>query len=560
MSTQTIQLSLVVLLGATSLGCGAAEEQDSRPTPPAVEVKAEHGSKFTDVSALLEPFKRVGLDGLYGLAWIDYDVDSDLDLLVPGGVGFENAFFENRGDGTFTDVTQQAGLTSTSGYSGVAVGDLDNDGYPDIFASAEGNDFFDARNSPSLFRNNGDGTFTDVIAESGILATRTAAGVTMGDVNNDGYLDIFLASSAHRRELFPPARYDPDQLFINNGDFTFTDVTEEAGVVGGEGSCVATFSDYDDDDWIDLWVGVCNDVDDRPTPFYLYRNNRDGTFTDVATEAGLNERLGYWMAITFGDIENDGDLDMFSTNYGPVDPEGNPAPHVLFVNNGDGTYSGSRDERWLNTFAFGASFGDWDNDQWSDLYVVGSQPFGGYIGAGLGTPGYVYFNDQRGELTEDTSAAGTDMSHKYTSGLAKGDFDADGFVDLAVAVSAFDLKDPETGTSLISDDGAPVLLHNEGNGNHWVTLRLRGTESNRMAIGAKLRLETADGVRQYQETHAGESFISAESPWPTFGLGGHETALLEVTWPSRRREWFSVASDRIVDIEEGSGSSMKPTR
>lgn len=556
MSRKTLAVSVVILGSLLSLACGSDHEKTKAGNEPSPVTEAEHGTKFRDASALLEPYKRVGLDGLHGVAWIDYDVDGDLDLFIPGGVGSKSALFKND-EGEFSNVTDDAGLSSTTGFGGVAVGDIDNDGFPDIYASAEGNDFFDAMNPPALFHNNGDGTFTDVIADSGIVATATASGVTMGDINNDGYLDIFLASSAHRREVVPPARYDNDVLYLNNGDMTFTDVTEKAGVTGGHGSCVTTFSDYDNDNWIDLWVGVCNDVDDQPTPFYLYRNNHDGTFTDVATKAGLNKELGYWMALTFADVENDGDLDVFSTNFGPVSPQGAPAPHALFINNGDGTFTSKPDDKlFLNTFAFGATFGDWDNDGWSDLYVIGDQALGGFVGPGLGTPGYLYFNDGTGALQQEDWAAGADLSAKFTSGVAKADFDGDGFLDLVVAASNFDLQDPESGASLLSDDGAPVLLHNQGNGNHWVTVRLRGTTSNRMAIGAKLELATKS-LHQLQELHAGEAFLSAESPWPTFGLGAESGGVLKVTWPSGLKEWFRVAADKVVDLVEGSGSSRR---
>jgi enediyne biosynthesis protein E4 len=332
-------------------------------------------------------------------------------------------------------------------------------------------------------------------------------------------------------------------------------------VRGGRGSCVTSFSDYDNDGWTDLWVGVCNDVDDLPTPFYLYRNNHDGTFTDVADKAGLNVDPGYWMAITFGDIDNDGDLDMFSTNFGPVTPQGPPEPHVLFRNNGDGTYSHVPDDKlWLNTFAFGATFGDWDNDGWQDLYVVGDQALAGFIGPGAGTPGYLYFNDGKGELKDTGAPPGVDLSNKFTSGVAKADFNGDGFLDVAVAASAYQAQDPNTGQVVLSDEGAPVLLTNRGNENHWVTVRLTGTESNRMAIGAKLELDTAGGLHQTLETYAGYAFLSGESPWPTFGMGRATKGALKVTWPNGRKEWFAVSSDRVIDLTEGTGSAtaIKP--
>ncbi len=541
----------LVLASAITICMGSAQADTKRNNV------AETGTTFDDVSILLAPFTRSGMDGHGGFAWMDYDADNDLDLLIPGGIGSTTGLFRNNGDGTFTDVSAASGI-DVSGHGSVVAGDVDNDGYPDVYLSREGTLIGLAQNPPRFFHNNGDGTFSDISATAGVSDSESTLMAAMADINNDGYLDLFVSSPGHRDFIFPPAKQTMEHLYLNNGDLTFTDITESAGVGAALGSCVPSFSHYDDDSWIDLFVGDCDSIEGLQTPFHIYRNNGDNTFTDVGAEAGLTD--GHWMSATLGDYDNDGDIDLFSTNFGPISPLGIVEPHALFRNNGDGTYTDvATPEMGINQFSFGASFADWDNDGWLDLFYTGAVSFAGFIGPAIGNPGHMFFNDGAGNFTENNEAHGLDLRNQFTTGVAQADYDQDGFVDLAIFTTAYEVRDPATGEVILSDDGAPVLLNNKGNNNHWVTIRPHGNESNRMAIGAQMRLYTRD-ITQIREVYAGSSFASSESPWPTFGMGKNRFGMLKVKWPSGLVEWFYVHSKRVVDVHEGEGFSLGRTQ
>lgn len=521
---------------------------------PVIHAAGNHDqTTFENVSDLLQPFTHQGQDGLAGIAWLDYDADGDLDLYLTGGNLSSNGLFENDGHGAFTEVTAQAGLTTASGHFAAVAGDIDNDGYPDLFVTGAGNIFANGTNSGTrMYHNQGDGTFTNISATSNTPGSITAGSAAMGDVNNDGFLDLFVTGPGHAPFLTPPPFTDTDRLYLNNGDLTFTDITLSAGVVGGLGSCVASFSDYNNDGWQDIFVAVCNDPALQPTPFHLYENNQDGTFTDVASATGM-DIMGLWMSITMGDFDNDGDFDLFSTNLGKAIPD---RPQILMRNNGNGTYTNvAPPEIAVTEFGWGSTFADWNNDGWLDLFFTGSLPLFPppvFIGPGFGNPGRMYFNDGAGGFIENNAAHGLDLSSDYTSGVARADYDNDGAMDLAIATAAYEKLDPLTGEVIFSGEGTPVLLHNNSNNNHWLTLRLRGTQSNRMGIGAVLKLFTLDN-RQLRQVQAGSSFGSSESPWPTFGMGKQNIGILKVTWPSGIVEGYIVHSNRIVDLVEGSG-------
>lgn len=511
------------------------------------------GTTFDNVSNLLAPFTRTGIDGHGGFAWLDYDADNDLDLLIPGGVGSTTGLFKNNGDGTFTNVSAESGI-DVSGHGAVVSGDVDNDGFPDVYLSREGTLVGLAQNPPRFFHNNGDGTFTDISETAGVSDSGSTLMASMGDINNDGYLDLFVSSPGHRHFIYPPAVQTVEHLYLNNGDLTFTDITESAGVGAGLGSCVSSFSHYNDDNWIDLFVGDCDSIEGFQTPFHIYRNNGDNTFTDVGVQAGLTD--GHWMSSTLGDYDNDGDIDLFSTNFGPISPLGIVEPHALFRNNGDGTYTDvATTEMGFNQFSFGASFADWDNDGWLDLFFTGAVSFAGFIGPEIGNPGHMFFNDGTGKFIENNEAHGLDLRNQFTTGVAQADYDQNGFIDLAIFTSAYEVRDPASGDIILSDDGAPVLLSNNGNNNHWVTIRPHGKESNRMAIGSQMRLYTHKTM-QLREVYAGSSFASAESPWPTFGMGKNKVGFLHIKWPSGLSEWFIVHSKRVTDVYEGYGLSL----
>lgn len=524
------------------------------------QANIDHGTRFENVSELLDPFKRQGLDHLGGIAWLDYDQDKDLDLFITGGKFTSNALFRNNGDGTFTDVTQSAGLYVESGSLAAVAGDIDNDGYPDLFVTGDGNIINnDISSGTQMYHNNGNGSFTDISATANVPGSITTMSAAMADVNNDGYLDLFVTGPGHAPFLTPPPFLDVDRLYINNGNLTFTDVTDAAGVAGGLGSCAVSFSDYNTDGWQDIIVAVCNDPALADTPFHLYENNQDGTFTDVASVTGM-DILGLWMSVAMGDFDNDGDFDIFSTNVGKFLPRG-AARHVLMQNNGDGTYTDiAPDIIGLTEFAWGSTFADWDNDGWLDLFFTGSfpnHPAPFFSGSGFGNPGRMFFNDGVGGFVEDNAAHGLNLETKFPSAVSRADFDNDGFMDLAIATSEFERINPATGDVLFSGDGTTVLIQNEGNDNRWVTIRLRGIVSNRMGIGAVLKLRTPDGLQQLRQVQAGSSFGSSETPWPTFGMGKQKKGMLTVTWPSGLVESYRVRSNRTFDIREGKGSKLK---
>jgi len=546
----------------------------------AAQPKVDYGVTFDNVSALLGPYMRSATgEGLGGIAWLDYDQDGDLDLYLTNGVGAFNGLFRNNGDGTFTDMTFAAGVANGTGNSGVVAADIDNDGYPDIFLTGEGYLAGPVQTPTSLYHNNGDGTFNDITATAGVPGAGTALSAAMGDVNGDGFLDIFIASPGHIPFLTGPGTGESheNKLYLNNGDLTFTDVTAVAGVGGlyvdffgdvvSDGACVAAFSDYNNDGLADIFVGNCNaywstslpkqPIPVRPTPFNLFRNNGDGTFTDVATVAGL-DLPGFWMGLAFGDYDNDGDLDLFATSTGTA--LGGVFPHALFRNNGDGTYTEVSASVGIpnSEFGWGCTFADFDNNGAIDLYQVGSLPMFGIVGPGAGSPGRLYFNDGNGSFVEDTAATGVDLSSKYTSGLAQGDFDGDGFADIAVMTAPY--------PGVASEEF--VLLRNRGNNNHWLTVRLVGTMSNRDGIGALIVVETGKSVReagggkaagsavrrQLREVRAGSSLASSETPWPTFGLGQKRRAKVTVIWPSGLIESFrGNAADQVIVLVEGTG-------
>jgi len=511
-------------------GCGSSDSSDTVSEP-------EAGTAFTDESAVLAPFEHGYGEGFGGVAWLDYDGDNDLDLMLTNDENYSNGLLRNNGDGSFTDVTVEAGVGNLNGNSGIVVGDIDNDGCPDVFMSGTGY-FAGASQSPTvMLHNQCDGTFEDISATANVPGSETALSAAMADINNDGFVDLFVTGQGHLPFAYPPGEQHEDRLYLNNGNLTFTDITHSAGVQGGLGSCVASFSHFDDDGLIDLFVGICNEVNLEPTPWHVYVNNGDNTFTDVAATTRL-DKPGYWMASAFGDIDNDGDFDIFTTNLG-----GNNS-HQLWRNNGDGTYvniapdNGDRDY-----WAWGATFADFDNDGFQDLYYAGELP--GRATVGKGNPGFFFFNDGDSRFTVDNEAFGMDLSGRGATGLAKADYDGDGFVDVAISTAPLN---PGNGNE------KPVLMRNNGNGNTWVSIRLEGTDSNRMAIGARIEIIDNFGRFQAREIWAGSSFLSNESPWPVFGLGKASSADAIVYWPSGRVERFAnLDAEQMHHLLEGRG-------
>ena len=527
-------------IGNDSSSSQSSTDDSSTSQPP------EQGTTFTEVfaSATDSSFTRSFGDGYGGIAWLDYDRDGDLDMLLTNDGNASNALLSNDGDGTFTDVTIEANAVVMAGSSGVAVGDIDNDGYPDIFLSGQGYFIGPSQSPTTLLHNqgpdiNGVVSFVDIAGAAGVPCGETALSAAFGDINNDGYVDLFCTAEGHLDFFSGPgtAAQHSDKLYLNNRDLTFTDISDSYIVnspmsTGALGSCAASFSHFDDDEYIDLFVAVCNEVNFIPTPWHVYRNNGDNTFTDVAPTTQL-DKGGFWMSSAFGDIDNDGDFDIFSTNLGG----GNR--HHLWRNNGDGTYVDiASDEMADNFWSWGATFADFDNDGFQDLYYGGE----GQAPFARGGTGYLFMNDGNSRFTRDLASGIPDLDGKGITGISKADFNGDGFVDLAIM----------TGTGQ-----QPLLFQNEGNGNNWVSITLVGISSNAMAIGARIEIVSNSGKFQAREILAGSSFVSSESQWPSFGLGPDESVDVIVYWPGGEAEEFIGldAQQRHV-LTEGTGSAL----
>ena len=482
-----------------------------------------------------------------GVAFLDYNNDGLLDIFavqsgpVPGATGEGTKFskrsvlYRNNGDGTFTDVTAGSGLDGDLGYGqGVAVADYDNDGWPDLYVTSYG--------GSHLLHNNRNGTFTDVTERAGV-ADRAAIGhpaeppwplsSAWGDYDNDGHLDLFVCHYARwslaldkpyigadgKLAYDRPQTYEPShcRLYHNNGDGTFSDVTERAGIAKLDGkSMSAIWLDYDEDGWMDLFV--TNDT----MPNFLLHNNRDGTFTDRAVLAGValddQGRAASGMGVGAGDYDNDGREDLFVVNY-------SGQPKSVFRSIGGGafesrTYHAGVASTNLQYLGFALECFDYDLDGWQDL-IVGN----GHVldrmdestaGSSYAQSQQLFHNGGDGTFTEDLHSLGDLALPRVTRGLAVGDFDNDGDQDVV----------------MVSQTGPLQLFRNDGgNGNHWITLRLEGVRCNRDALGAKVTLLTEQGKRT-QWVHGSSSYCSHSDTRLTFGLGGAVRVLSgEVRWP-----------------------------
>ncbi len=505
-----------------------------------------------------------------GVALLDYDNDGWLDIYMVNGSTYDAmngkaapphaALFHNNHDGTFTDVAAKAGVTNDRWGFGVAVGDYDNDGWPDIYVANFGKN--------RLYHNNHDGTFTDVAEKAGVTLGNWSTGVTFGDYDGDGRLDIFVAGYVHYDLKNPPApgskavtthfcqfrgvavmcgprglQGEGDHLFHNNGDGTFTDVSVKAGVSDPNHyyGFTPVFADFNNDGRPDLAVA------DDSTPNYFYRNKGNGTFADDSYASGfaLNQdgRETATMGLAVGDYQNDGLLSIMTTDF-------SDDYKVLYRNDGDANFTDVSYQAGLarDTVPFlgwGVGFLDFDNDGWKDILMINGHVYPAVDKQDWGTTyaerPLLYRNDHGKTFDLVPAVEGTGLAEVVSGrGAAFGDLFNDGRIDAVINV----------------EDGVPVLLKNvDANHHHWVELRLVGSpKSPRDAVGATVYL-TANGMRQREDVISGGSYISSNDQRVHFGLGDARSAgSVEIHWPSGLKEKIALPQeDTIYTVVEGKG-------
>lgn len=531
-------------------------------------------SRFTDIAreaGLTAPMIYGGVDrDTYiiesmggGCAFFDYDNDGWMDIFILGGSRLEgapadasNRLYRNNRDGTFQDVTEKAGLHDAGWANGVCVGDYNNDGYEDLFCTYFGQN--------KLYRNNGDGTFTDVAKQAGLHSEnpRFGTGCSFLDYNRDGLLDLSVANYVQfdLDQAPKPSAENPNcsyegvavycgprglkpgrhSLYRNNGDGTFTDVSKQAGIAGSNGSYGLTVvtPDLDEDGWPDIFV-ACDS-----TPSLLFMNNRDGTFKEegllrgVAVSGEGQEYAG--MGVGVGDYDLDGHTDLFKTHF-------QRQPSGLYHNSGKAEFEDvtiaagiAHENRFVS---WGAGIVDLDNDGYPDIFLVTGNvypelekvlPQLPYKG-----PRIIFRNLGNSHFEELIDEAGPGVIAKHASrGCAFGDFDNDGDLDILI----MNVNEP------------PSLLRNDAPGhNHWLKIKLIGTKSNRSAIGAHVLVRYGKNI-QVQELLSQSSYISSNDPRLHFGLGNEMNADVSIRWPNGLQEEFrNIASDQLATIREGSG-------
>jgi hypothetical protein len=561
---------------STSSSDALAPPQNAYPPPPAnlgvtfLNVAKESGLNAKTIFGGEHKNKYLLETTGCGVAFYDYDHDDWLDIFLVNGWRLEgfpkgqeptSHLFKNNRDGTFTDVTAKAGLLHSGWGQGVCVGDYDNDGFDDLFVTYFGKNV--------LYHNNGNGAFTDVTEKAGVATSgkRWNTGCAFVDFDRDGHLDLFVANyidmdlataplpesgpCSYKGVLVacgpPGLNGGKNILFHNNGDGTFSDVSQHAGILQANGTFglgVLTL-DYNNDGWPDIYVA--NDS----TASALYENKKNGTFSDVAVEAGCalsaDGKPQAGMGVSAADYDLDGNLDIVKTNFAGDTPS-------LYHNLGAGTFDDATFAAGLGKhtqyLGWGCGFFDMDNDGWPDILICNGHVYPEVeqlrTEAGYAQQKVLYRNSRNGHFAEVTSQAGPGITAPVASrGAAFGDYDNDGDLDIVVnAVNDF-----------------PQLLRCDSHtGNSWLKIKTIGTKSNRSGIGARIRCLThppgeSKPHQQIDEVRSGGSYISQNDLRVHFGLGKAEKVdLLEIRWPSGAVDTLKDLSlNQLIVVKEGEG-------
>ena len=552
----------VFSLSADLAGRRAPAESPSVLLPQLVDVTDATGIKFEHVSSSDKKYIVESMAG--GVALIDYDRDGLPDIyftnaptvdMALAGKKARGALYHNNGDGTFTDVTEKAGVGYPCFAMGAVVGDYNNDGWPDLLVTCLG--------GVVLYRNNGDGTFTDVTKQAGLNDTLYATGAAFGDYDNDGWADLFVSHYVdfHLDDLpkfgsSKTCQYHGlavqcgprglkgagDLLFHNNRDGTFTDVSKAAGVDDPHGyyGLTAVWSHFSDDGRLDLFVA--NDS----TPNFLYRNDGNRHFTEIGFLAGTavnqdgSEQAG--MGVALGDYLHTGRLSIFVTHFAEEYA-------ALFRNDGgmsftDVSFAAGVATPTIPYVGWGTAFFDFDNDGWPDIFLVNGHVYPQIdtldVGARYREPKLLFLNQRNGTFRNITELAGPAIQIPQVSrGAAFGDLFNDGRIDIVVE----------------NLDGKPMILRPVGGvHNHWISFELAGTKSNRLALNARVKTVAGDLV-QVDEVRSGGSYLSQNDLRVHFGLGTHERAdRVEILWPSGKTETLTdLQADHFFAVKEGEG-------
>ena len=575
MNTGKKVVTLIVFISLSSM-CFAQTAKDTcleRKVPQLTDVLGKTGIKFLHTSAPEKKYIVESMSG--GVLLFDFDQDGWLDIYLTNAPTVEMALkdqksksslYKNNRDGTFTDVTDKAGVGFPGYAMGGAVADYNNDGWPDMYITCLGGN--------TLYRNNGDGTFTDLTRQAGVADGRWSAGAAFADYDNDGFLDLYVSNYVDFKMndlpvfgSLPTCKFRGvdvqcgprglkgagDSMYRNNGDGTFTDVSKSLKMDDPNGyyGMQPVWSSFANNGFQDIYVA--NDS----TANFLYRNDGKGKFAEFGLESGTavsgdGSEQGS-MGVTVGDYMHTGNLAVFTTNF--VDEY-----NTLYRNDGnhnftDVSFSAKVAQASRPLVGWGTGFFDVDNDTWLDLFVVNGHVYPQMdsiaSGARYRQPKLLHINLGNGTFCDASTQAGKALLESRVSrGAAFGDLDNDGDIDIVVGEL----------------DGAPMILQNEGEkSNNWISLELSATKGTPLAIGARVKI-TSGSVSQVEEVRSGTSYLSQNDFRLHFGLGkAAKVDLVEVRWPSGKVETIKdVAGNKFYSIKEGAGivdsESVRPKK